>query len=67
MNSSMGSDGLAKLTKLLHQTRETLQQALKRTSESRHRLKPGTQRAQIHQRCSLRHWQSDDFDVAGES
>ena len=45
MNSFMGSDGLAKLTKLLHQIRETLQQVLKRASEGRHGLKTGTQRA----------------------
>jgi hypothetical protein len=44
-NSFMGSDGLAKLTELLHQVRETLQQALKRASEGRHGLKTGTQRA----------------------
>ena len=45
MNSFMSSDGLAKLTELLHQVRETLQQAPKRESEGLRGLKPGTQRA----------------------
>ena len=44
-DSFMGSDGLAKLTELLHQVRETLQQALKRASEGRRGLKTGSQRA----------------------
>jgi hypothetical protein len=42
MDGFMNSDGLAELTKLLHQGRETLQQALKRASEGRHGLKTGT-------------------------
>jgi len=45
MNSFMGSDGLAKLTELLHHVRETLQQALKRASEGFHGLKTGIHRA----------------------
>lgn len=45
MNSFMGSDGLAKLTELLHQVRETLKQTLKRDSEGFHGLKTGTERA----------------------
>ncbi len=45
MNSFMGPDELAKLTELLHQARETLQQALKRASEGSHGLKTGAQRA----------------------
>jgi hypothetical protein len=38
----MDLDGLAKLTELLHQARETLQQAPQRASECRHGLKTGT-------------------------
>lgn len=45
MNSFMGPDGLAKLTKLLHQVRETVQQVLKRAGEGRRGLKTGGQRA----------------------
>jgi hypothetical protein len=45
MNGPMNSDELAKLTELLHQACKTLQQALKRASESRHALESGTQRA----------------------
>ena len=52
-NSFMGSDELAKLTELLHQVGETLQQALKRASEGRHGLKTGAERAQIRQSCRL--------------
>ena len=45
MNNFMGSDELAKLTELLHQVRETLQQALKRASEGLRGLKTGSQSA----------------------